>query len=183
MRERGITLVEVVIVAAIVVLIAAASLWLAQGARAYGMRSATRQFDAVLGYAQALAATSGNGATLVFTSPASGDGFVLTVYSGRPDAPGAIHLAPMAPLTSAGNVREAKLGAVPFTIFLNGAGHASGTAEAVTPRTVLTSDPGCPPGESSIVLTFSDPRATDTRTITCNAAVAGAPVPVGTVNP
>ncbi len=173
MRERGVTLVEVVIVTAIIVLIAATSLGLSQGARTYGMRSATGQFDAALGYAQALAASSGNGATLKFTAPASGPGFVLTVYSGRPNALGAMRLARMAPVTSTGGVREAKLGAVPFTIFLDSAGHASGMAGTLTASAVLANDPGCPPGEGSVVLTFSDPRATDTRTIACNAAVAG----------
>lgn len=186
MHERGTTLVEVLIAAAIVALIAAAFFMLSQGARAFGMRSAAEQFDAELSYAQALAAASGNGSTIVFDrrlGPGGSvlPGFILTVYSGRPTAAGAMRKAPTAPMQSAGDVSEAGLGEVPFTIFLNGAGHASGMAGVA--GAVLASDPGCPPGESRVVLTFSDPQSSYTRTIPCNAAVAGAPVTIGTVAP
>jgi hypothetical protein len=188
MKQRGATLVELVIAAAIVVLITLATVRISQGARAYGTRSATSQFDAALAYAQALASTSGNGATLVFDRRLDGagsavPGFVLIIYAGRPTASGALRRAPMAPLISSGDVREAKLGGVPFTVFLNSAGHASGMTGTVTGAVVLRSDPGCPSGETRVVLTFSDPRTSDTRTIACNTAVAGAPVTIGTVAP
>jgi prepilin-type N-terminal cleavage/methylation domain-containing protein len=185
MRQRGMTLLEVVIVCAIVVLFAAAALGLANGARAFGMRSATNQFDAALAYAQSLAATSGNGATIAFDKniAAGGSvlpGFELIVYSGRPSAAGALANSSLAPMRSAATISEAKLGGVPFTIFLNSAAHASGMSGTVTTATVLASDPGCPPGESSVVLTFSDARSSDTRTIPCNLPVAGTPAPLGT---
>jgi prepilin-type N-terminal cleavage/methylation domain-containing protein len=185
MRQRGMTLLEVLIAVAIVVLCAAAGIGLAQGARAFGMRSSTGQFDAVLAYAQSLAAASGNGATIGFdknVAPggAALPGFVLTVYAGRPTAAGAMHQSSLAPLQSPGTVTEAKLGGVPFTIFLNSAAHASATVGTVTTASVLAADPGCPPGESAVVLKFADARSSDARTIPCNAAVAGSPVPLAT---
>jgi prepilin-type N-terminal cleavage/methylation domain-containing protein len=187
-RQRGTTLVELVIVVAIIAMIAAALWTLPQGARRNAMTSAASQFDAALAYAQALAASSGNGATMVFEERVSAlgspiPGFVLSVYSGRPTAAGALKAAPMPPMQSVGEVREAKLGNVPFTIFLNSAGHASGMIGKVNTAGVLASDPGCPAGESSIVLTFSDPRTSGTRSIACNNAIAGAPVAIGTVAP
>lgn len=169
--------------------IAAIAFWsMSQGARSFGARSAADRFDAALAYARALAANSGNGATLVFDQRRSADGsalpgFVLTIYSGRPTASGALSNAPAAPIESIADVREAKLGAVPFTIFLNSAGHASGTAGAVNVSTVIANDPGCPSGETSVVLTFSDPRSSATRAIACNSVSDGVPVAIGTVAP
>lgn len=188
MRQRGTSLVELLIVVAIIASIAMVLCALPQGARPFAMRSSTAQFDAALAYAQSLAASSGNGATMVFTQRLSPQGlpiagFVLTIYSGRPTAPGALAQAPMEPLLSTGDISEARIGAAPFTIFLNGAGHAGAMTGAVAPGSIIATDPGCPPGESRITLTFSDARTSDRRVIPCNAAVAGPPVALGTVAP
>jgi hypothetical protein len=149
------------------------------------MRSAVAEFDAAIAYARAVAATSGNGATLVFNRRVDANGsvspgFVLVMYSGRPTSTSALQPAHTAPVQSTGGISEAKLGAVPFTIFLDGAGHVSGMSGTVAPGTVLGGDPGCPPGEPAFVFTFSDPRATQTRTLPCNAPSAGAASPVPT---
>jgi type II secretory pathway pseudopilin PulG len=177
------SLIEVVVAVAIVVLVAAAGLALAQGSRGFATRSAAAQFDAALAYAQSLAANSGNGATLVFTAASGGGGFDLTIFSGRPSGAGTLQQAPTAPIHAEATVSEAKLGGVPFTIFLNSAGHASAMSGAVTTASVVASDPGCPSGESAVVLSFSDSHTTDTRSVPCNTAVAGSPVTVGTVAP
>jgi hypothetical protein len=180
MRQRGTTLLEVVLAAAIGLLIAAVFVNLAEGSHAAGMRSALSQFDAALAYAKALAATSGNGATLVFERRIAAGGtalhgFKLTVYSGRPTGAGALQNSALPAIESGADVSEASLGGVPFTIFLNGAGHASAIRGATSTTGVLTSDPGCPAGESSVVLSFSDARGPVVRSLPCNAAVAGAP--------
>jgi hypothetical protein len=187
-KQRGVTVVEVVLVTALLALLAAAGVWLSGAAQAYGMRSATTQFDSILAYAQALAAAGGNGATLVFDRRSGAQqsalpGFVLTVYAGRPTTAGAMQQAAVPPLISTAEVQEARLGAVPFTVFLNSAGHASAMTGAVTPEAVVASDPGCPPGESSVVLTFADPRAADARSIPCDRAISGAPISISTVAP
>jgi hypothetical protein len=152
------------------------------------MRSSVDQFDGALAYARALAANSGNGATMVFERRTASDwsdapGFILTIYSGRPTSAAALARTALPPIVSIGDVDEAKLGGVPFTLFLNSAGHASAMRGAVLPGTILAGDPGCPSGESGIVLTFSDGRASDTRTIPCNSAVGGAPDGAGTIPP
>lgn len=183
MRERGTTLLEVVIVLAIAVLLAAAGLALAKGSRPFAMRSAVSQFDGTLAYARALAADSGNGATLVFRPGSAGSGFMLIVYAGRPTSLSAMHQAPLAPVLATGDVSEAKLGRVPFTIFLDSAGHAGAMNGAVSPGTAIASDPGCPSGESAVVLTFSDARSSGVRTIACNTAVSGVPVSIPPVAP
>jgi type II secretory pathway pseudopilin PulG len=181
MRQRGTTLLEVVLAAAIALTIAAAFFSLARGSRALGMRSALSQFDAALAYARALAAASGNGATLVFQRRTSADGtalpgFKLIVYSGRPAYAGALRSSSLPPIESGADVAETRLGSVPFTIFLNGAGHASAMSGAVSTGAEPASDPGCPAGESSVVLTFSDAHGSQLRSLPCDAAVGGTPV-------
>lgn len=165
--QRGMTLLELVVAVAIAVLAAVAFVALNQGERPYAAQSSVQQFDAALAYADSLAATSGNGATIVF-SP-SADGFVLTVYSGRPTSATALSEAHLAPLHAIGTVSEAKLGDAPFSIFLNGAGHASASSTAAAPGSIIASDPGCPAGETSVTLTFTDPRESITRTIPCGS--------------
>lgn len=147
------------------------------------MRSAASQFDAALAYARAVAATSGNGATLVFDRRTAADGtalpgFKLTVYSGRPTSSGALRSSSLPPVESVADVSEARLGGVPFSIFLNGAGHASGMRGIAPVEGAAASDPGCPSGESAISLTFSDARASGVRTLACNAPMSGLPVAV-----
>lgn len=183
-RQRGMTLLEVVVAAAIFVVAAAAFLTLTQGGRVYSGRSSLSQFDAALAYGQALAATSGNGATLVFSAPTQvGAAFDLTVYSGRPTGASALRQGSLPMLHLPGSIFEAGLGGVPFTIFLNSAGHASGSRGAVSPGSVIARDPGCPAGERAIALTFSDSHGSRMRTIPCNTALAGVPLAIGTVAP
>lgn len=166
--QRGSTLLELVLAVAIMVLATVAFVSFAQGAHSYAARSAVQQFDAALAYAQSVAANSGNGATMVFAP--SGDGFVLTIYSGRPTSANALRASSIAPIHAAGSVSEARLGAPPFSVFLNGAGHASAWHGAVAPGSIIVSDPGCPAGETRVTLELRDPRTTVTRTLSCRSA-------------
>ena len=161
------TIVELVVAVAIMVLVTVAFVSFAQGARSYAGQSGVQQFDAALAYAQSVAANSGNGATLVFAP--SGDGFVLTVYSGRPTSANALSESSIVPVRGTSSVSEAQLGAPPFTVFLNGAGHASASHGAVGPGSVIANDPGCPAGETSVTLKFSDPRTNVTRSLSCRS--------------
>jgi prepilin-type N-terminal cleavage/methylation domain-containing protein len=186
MGQRGMTLVELVVVVAITVVVATALVSLTQGGRAFGKQSAVQQFDAAVAYAQSLAATSGNGATMVFAQNTSADGtvlpgFRLTIYSGRPTSATAVSASSLAPITTIGDASEAVLGSPPFSIFLNSAGHASAAKGTVAPGSVITTEPGCPTGEQNVTLTFSDPQGDVARSIPCNAAIAGAPVTIGSV--
>ena len=101
-------MLETVVAAAIVVTVAAAISW-GLGSRWFAERSAATQFDAAYSYAQALAAGSGNGATLAFEKRLARDGtvlpgFRLTVYSGRPSTAGALQPGAVAPLEGNGGV-------------------------------------------------------------------------------
>jgi prepilin-type N-terminal cleavage/methylation domain-containing protein len=180
--QRGYTLVEILVVAAIVVTMAAFGFAMAQGAHAFAMRSAAGQFDAAVAYARSVAADSGNGATIVFTphvdsSGTALGGFAARLYAGRPNAGGPIVPLPMPAVTTEGNITEASLGDPPFTIFFNGTGQATGMRGTVSPAADIGNDPGCPATRSAMVFTISDSRATTTRTLACPNAVAGPPAP------
>jgi prepilin-type N-terminal cleavage/methylation domain-containing protein len=179
--QRGYTLLEMLIVAAIVVTVAGFGFAMAQGVHPFAMRSAAGQFDAAVAYARSVAAGSGNGATIVFTPRVDSAGtplagFVARLYSGRPNSGGPIVALPIPPVTTEGEIEEASLGHPPFTIFFNGAGQASGMAGTVTVASDLANDPGCP-ARPSMVFTITDSRASTTRTLACPQAVAGPATP------
>lgn len=177
MRERGVSLVEVLIAAAIVAIMVAAVLNMTAASHPLGARSAISQFDTALAYARSVAATSGNGATIVLTQSTIG------VYSGRPTASGAMHPAPIAPLPIDGaSISEVALGAAPLALFVNSAGHVTMASFAGATPPPLASEPACP---SSLqwVLKISDSRSTATRTFPCEVISAGASVVQSTVAP
>jgi hypothetical protein len=90
--------------------------------RPAALRGALDDFDANLAAAKALAASSGNGATLVFAPQVGGAlGFTLRVYSGRPTASGSVTASNTMAAISATSVSEAHFGKPPFAIFLNSA--------------------------------------------------------------
>ena len=178
--QRGFTLIELLVTVAIVITMTALAAALSLGALPFAMRSAVDEFDTQIDYARSLAATSGNGATIVFEPRRDAQGAVLPgfrarVYAGRPNSAGALKVAPIPAIDSSGDISEASLGSPPFSIFFDSAGHASGMSGAVTTGSLLASDPGCPGGESQMTFIFRDPRATDRRLLSCLQSVAGAP--------
>jgi type II secretory pathway pseudopilin PulG len=166
-RQRGMTLIEVTISAAIAILMAAVLFQPANGSRSPAASTAAASFDAALAYAKSLAATSGNGATLVFAAASPAPGFSLRIYSGRPTSSGALTGAPAMPISSTAAVVESALGPPPFSIFLDGSGAASGMRGALLPGQVLGNDPGCPAGETAIQLRFSAGPSIATRALPC----------------
>ena len=162
MGQRGFTLVEVTVAAAIAVILICTSLALACGRPAAA--AAGLAFDAEIASAQSLARSSGNGATLVIQPAAAGE--VMRLYSGRPDANNAL-IAGTPDVTLDAHVSESTLGAPPFTIFFDSAGNASAMRGAVAQSTVLPSDPGCPANAASLQIRIADARAVHTRTVVC----------------
>ncbi len=143
------------------------------------LRGALDDFDSNVAAAKALAASSGNGATLVFAPQTGGaPGFTLRVYAGRPNASNAVTATNTMAAISSTSVKEAHFGNPPFAIFLSSAGYPTGTAnypslDAQENPTfnVIAQQPPCPSG--GIVLTFTSAQGvTATRTLPCNTSVA-----------
>ncbi len=178
-REAGFTLLEMVVAIGIaVILLAAGGFWMLS-MRPAALRGALDDFDSNLAAAKALAASSGNGATLVFAPQTGGaPGFTLRVYSGRPNALNAVIATNTMAAISATSVSEVHFGKPPFAIFLNSAGYPTGTdnypsfdAQGNPTFNVIAQQPPCPSG--GIVLTFMSPQGvTATRTLPCNTDVA-----------
>jgi prepilin-type N-terminal cleavage/methylation domain-containing protein len=156
--QRGMTLIEVLLVAAILAMVSAIA-FLSSGSRAFETRSAATIFDARLAHARAIAATSGGTATLVFAPSPSGSGTVVSL-SPPTDVP---------PETLRADVSEPVLGKPPFSISLDPYGRATAPAP-------------CPPA-GGYALTFAAGTASETRFLPCPAVAAGSPEPVGTVPP
>lgn len=158
---------------AIVITVATIAFGMSPGARPLAMRSAVTQFDAALAYARAIAATSGNGATLVLT-PRDPVGFTMSLYSGRPTAPNALQVAGMAPIATDAAVTEATLGQPPLALYVNGGGRVSiGRVDASATPAPLAAEPACP-AAGEWVLTFTDgraPSASDVRRLECSRAL------------
>ena len=185
-RELGFTLVEIVIAVGITLILAAAGGFWLLSMQPGALRAAVNDVDANFAAAQSIAESSGNGATLVFApQPNHAPGFTLRVYSGRPNAPGAVTPANVMVVSSATTISEAHFGKPPFTMFLNSAGYATGTSAYPTldaqehpTFTVIAQQPPCPAG--GIVLTFTSPQgATATRSYPCNTMVAGTSASAG----
>ncbi|HTV92530.1 MAG TPA: hypothetical protein VMG98_07420 [Verrucomicrobiae bacterium] len=183
-REAGFTLLELVVAVGITVVILAAGGYWMLSMRPGALRGALDDFDANLATAKAIAASSGNGATLVFTPQPNGiAGFSLRVYSGRPNAADAVSATNTMIASSAASVNEAHFGNPPFAIFLNSAGYPTGSANYPTLDAqenptfgLIAQQPPCP--TDGIELTFTSPQGvTGTRTLPCNEPV---PIAQGT---
>ncbi len=185
--ERGFTLIEIIVVVAITAVLLAAGGMLLGGMHPGALRAAVDDFDADVGAAKAIAATSGNGATIAVL-PRYDErggirgGFELRVYSGRPTAANAVAPSNVMSITSDAAIMEKTFGKPPFALFLSSAGHPSGIsaypvadAHGVITFNVVASQPPCPAG--GIVITFTSPQgATDTRTLQCNVSVSAAAI-------
>jgi len=181
-REAGFTLLEVVVAVGIsVILLAAGGYWMLS-MQPGALRGALDDFDANLATAKAIAAGSGNGATLVFAPQSNGfAGFTLRVYAGRPNAANAVTTTTTMIASSPASVSEAHFGTPPFSIFLNSAGYPTGSAHYPTLDAqenptfgAIAQQPPCPSG--GIELTFTSPQGvTATRTLPCDE-----PVPIAT---
>ncbi len=190
--ERGFTLVEMVIAVAIAaILLVAGGAWM-MSMRPGALRGAVNDFDSALAVARQLAATSGNGATLAFLPRTDGaQGFMLRVYSGRPNVANAVTATNTMIVSSNATVSDATYGSPPFAIFLSSAGYPTGKASyPAIDRSgnitfpVVATQPPCPSG--GIALTFTSPQgATQTRSLQCNVVVTGvaAANPSPTPNP
>jgi prepilin-type N-terminal cleavage/methylation domain-containing protein len=173
-RERGFTLIELAVVVAIVVVLLAATAGFTLGSRPFALHSAVTQFDGLLAQARAVAATGGNGATLLF-EPRSPLGTSISLYVGRPNGP---------PMSAAGpalridaDVRASGAGPAPFAIFISSAGRATvlggypaGAFDPAHPQ-LVASEPACPvPQRRAVLLTFAAARGSTELALGCSDA-------------
>lgn len=158
--QRGTTLIEVLIVVAVIVIVSAIAWGVSSGDRAFAAQSAATIFDAQLAHARAIAASSGSAATLVFTPASPGPGAVISL---APDPDG----VPAETLRA--DVSEASLGSPPFSLAIDAVGHA-------------TASQPCP-AAGGYTLNFSAGPASASRFLPCPVVVAGPPEPPGTVPP
>lgn len=190
-QERGFTLIELVVAVGIAVMLLGGALWMF-AMRPAAVRHAVDEYDGELAVARAIAASSGNGATMVFAPAMRGSGFTIAVYAGRPTAANAVTATQAISATNDASVRERTLGAPPFAVFFDSAGRASGQASypAFDPAghaqfATLAQQPPCPRGD--LLLTFTGAQgASDTRTLACAqlpSPAPGAPNPSPTPNP
>ena len=189
--QRGYTLIEVVIAVAILAILVAAGASFAFGSKPFAMRSAVTQFKAQVQAAEALAAISGNGATIIVqTRPgAAGSavlpGFKSIVYAGRPSTGATLVSSNIAPLVSEAAISESAIGAAPFAIFISSSGHVS--VQPAYPAVAnfdsnhpgaLASEPQTCPASDQYVLQFSASGTTDQIVLPCAIALTGTPEPI-----
>lgn len=186
MRQRGFTLIEVTIVAAIAAAMLAAAVAFSQSQHARSLRASVQAFDGLIHNAQAVAATSGNGATVVVASRGPA-GSRLYLYAGRPNAPQTM-AAQGPPLDIDAVGVEATLGTSPFALFFNGARHVSGLAgypdlsTGAPSFSPVSAEPACPTaGRYTVTLTVG--QTADVRTFACSVAAATSTDAIGTPPP
>lgn len=187
-REGGFTLLEITIAVGIFAVLLAASAW-SFALYPNALAAATDDLDASLAAARAIAVSSGNGATLVFTPRLDGNGrsirgFALRVYRGRPNAAAAVSATSAMPLLADATVRERTLGTPPFALFIDSAGNASGAAHYPSldgsgdaTFAVIAQEPPCPAGGFTLTLTNPQGTASTTRALPCRPSASGTPVP------
>ncbi len=184
-----------VVAVAIAIILIVGSVWLF-AAHPGALRAAVDGFDANYADARALAAKTGNGATIVFAprKDASGNaipGFTMRVYSGRPNGVSAVTQTNAAAVISDASISETTFGSPPFALFLSSAGKPSGkasypafNAQGAPQFAVIAQQPPCP-NVAGITLTFrANNGATETRNLGCDGAMpSGTAAPQPTLTP
>jgi len=166
-RSPAFTLVEAVVTVALVVLLMTAAATLALGSRPFALRDAEDRVAAMLDAGRALAAESGDGATLVFAPGPSGAGTALALYRHRPRPGVALEPAGVERYATAVRVSlEAPAVSAPFAIFVDTGGSVS--AAAWSPDAgPLSSEPPC---NGALRFAFADGSRVERRSVPCAEA-------------
>ena len=131
---------------------------LSQARKPYALRAAVESLRAFIADARSVAATSGDGATIVIASREAG--FVATLYPYRPIADADFSSPPVRTLTGNASVTGT-------AIFISSSGTASSSATWMPSSGAMASEPACANGTQ---LTFSDGFASETHVVPCATA-------------
>ncbi len=181
MAQRGFSLIEIMVAVGLSMVLAACALALTRGSRPAEVGSALAGFDALMNAADAIAATSANGATII-VEPLNAR-TRLTLYAGRPNGLSAMSRTAVPALETQAQISEASSGSPPFAIFISGSGHAaiqphypdsSSNDRADIP--ILASEPACP-SLGRYDISFRVNGAVQTRSIFCTTSSSGTPEP------
>lgn len=169
-RQRGFTLIEVMITVGIVSIVTAGSFSLAQSARSAAVATAAIRFDTLLDAARTTAHEFDRGATIVFARDATGDGFIAQLYRNRPAAGPLV--ATTFPLLEArvGITESEVLGAPGFALTIHGDGAVAGIT-GYTATSSAAPETGCP-ASGAFHLVFAYGGTKQDRYLPCRVNLA-----------
>ncbi|MBV9439480.1 MAG: prepilin-type N-terminal cleavage/methylation domain-containing protein [Candidatus Eremiobacteraeota bacterium] len=179
-RSRGFTLMEVLVAAGILALVAAGAAGVAMSARATALQIAVLQFDALLDAALTTAHELDGGVTIAVTSDRFGDGFVARAYRNRPGSGRLVATTIPAAEGRASLEETAALGPPPFALVFHGSGLVAGIRGDVVAAGTVDESPCPAQGAYHLVFAFGGARVD--RYVACRTPLA-ATTPAGYVTP
>ena len=185
-REAGFTLVEIVVVVAIVVTTVLAGVAISLGSRSFAVATAASEFDHLLDSARTVARET-QGATLVFAPDVFGDGTEVRVLAPGPN--GTLSPTQLPPFHTRAAIEESEsLGKAPFAFVVHATGALGGRPGYRTGNPNVIPEVGCPPRGWFHFLIHAA-GATAERTLPCRITLAAtgpltlAPFPAASVAP
>jgi len=141
-RERGFTLIEVVVAVGIIATTTAAGIGLSLASRSFGVAAAATEFDHLLDSARTISHQV-QGATIAFIPDAYGDGTEVRVYAGT--ANGTPVATTLPPLYTHATIEEVEsIGKPPFAFVLHVNGALGGRSGYRIGANTASSEIGCP---------------------------------------
>jgi prepilin-type N-terminal cleavage/methylation domain-containing protein len=168
-RERGFTLIEIVIAVAVVAATVAAGLGLSLGSRSFAVAAAATEFDHLLDSARTIAREV-QGVTLAFVPDAYGDGTEVRVLAGGPS--GALTPTTLPVLHTRATIEEVEaLRTPPFAFIVHVNGALGGRPGFRVNETTATAEVGCPASGAFHFVIHAAGGSAD-RYVPCRATLA-----------
>lgn len=185
-RELGFTLIEIVIVVAVVATTVAAGIGISLASRSYAVSAAAMEFDHLLDSARTIARET-EGVTLAFEPDAYGDGTEVRVLA--PGANGTLTPTTLPTFHTRATIEETEsLGKAPFAFLIHATGSLGGRPGFRRTASTPPAEVGCP-ARGSFHFTIHTAGTTADRFIPCritlaaNGPIAFATWPPATVAP
>lgn len=167
--EAGFTLVEIVVVVAIVVTTALAGVAISLGSRSFAVATAASEFDHLLDSARTIARET-QGATLVFAPDVFGDGTEIHVLAPGPN--GTLSPTKLPPFHTRAAIEESEsLGKAPFAFVVHATGALAGRPGYRTGNPNAIPEVGCP-ARGWFHFLIHAAGATAERTLPCRITLA-----------